>query len=126
MSKQKAQARGKAQKVTADPTQPFDAASGRCPMCGMVVHMYVPPDRTVAGPVGYPALLLHYESQHTQYMGGIPQGWSTPPPPPDGDEWEVEPPAPEDWMPLNKNAAEKGLPQEANVWPMVRIAERPQ
>lgn len=116
-------------------TKAMDAASNydarECPGCKEDVQMYVPPDRHVAGPIAYPALLLHYESRHPRL---------TPPPPPMHEEWDLDPitnrrsgqprmvadnwetapPQPDQWRPKDENAYRKHLPQPAGVWPPVR------
>lgn len=133
------------QRVKGDSEKPYDAVAARCPECGSPIHMYVPPDRHVGGATGYPALLIHYEIEHTSYVGGRPQGWPLPPPPPMIDEvilneetgamkksgkkvvesWETEPPDREEWRPVDRRLAENNLPQPDGVWPPVRSAERP-
>jgi len=114
----------KNQRQKGDSTKPFDAIAGACPECGAPVQMYVPPERSLGGPVGYPALLLHYENAHTTYVAAQPRGWSTPPPPPKDDTWEAMPPAPEDWVPIDRRLQENNLPQDENVWPPARVPTR--
>lgn len=112
-----------------DPLQP-------CPGCMEPVHMYLPPDRAIAGSVGYPALMLHYEEKHPRLTppaaplvdavevdestGLVKKTGKKVP-----DTWNPEPPDPKDWMPKDMEAEKRRRPQPAGVWPPIRELETP-